>query len=62
MDMEEPIKPSGYVLGSDVSEFGVDELDEVIAALHEEVSRLEAEKSARSGTRAAADALFGRKT
>lgn len=60
MDEDKTKKPTDYWLGTDVSTFGTDELDETIARLRAEIERLEAEKAARHGTRSAAEALFSR--
>lgn len=58
---DEPRKPAkAHVVGQDVSLISVDELSERIAALREEILRLEAEREKRGATRSAADALFRR--
>ena len=46
------------VLGEDLSRLSVDELTRRIEDLTGEIARVERERDARSGVRAAADALF----
>lgn len=58
---EEPRKKKlVHEVGQDLSTLSVAELGERIEQLREEISRLEAEKTAKGATRNAADALFRR--
>ncbi|MGE7367707.1 DUF1192 domain-containing protein [Neorhizobium sp. NPDC001467] len=55
---ERPGKPAAHEIGEDLSSLSVDELDRRVTLLREEISRLEAEKSAKTKGRAAAESLF----
>lgn len=58
---EEPRKKKlVHEIGQDLAPLSVGELAERISLLREEISRLEAEKAAKSMTLSAADALFKR--
>ncbi|MFN2099314.1 DUF1192 domain-containing protein [Altererythrobacter sp. MF3-039] len=48
--------------GEDLSPYSVDELDERVAMLKAEIARVEAHRDKSAAHRAAADALFGRKS
>lgn len=53
-------KPAVHVVGEALDALSVDELDVRIAALHAEIARLEAARTQKAATRAAADAFFRR--
>ncbi len=58
---EPPVKkagPAAISIGDDLSRLSEDELVERLSALEAEIARTIAERDARRGTRAAADALF----
>jgi uncharacterized small protein (DUF1192 family) len=58
---DEPRKKSRpHEIGQDLSLLSVDELSERIALLREEIARLEAERTAKSATKSAAESLFRR--
>ncbi|WP_417766831.1 DUF1192 domain-containing protein [Stappia sp.] len=52
------VMPTPVVVGEDLSRLSVDELGARILLLQGEIDRTEAERSARGGVLAAADALF----
>ena len=58
MDEEQAIKKAGYEIGTDISGFSVDELNETIDALNEEISRLETAAREKSDHLSAAASLF----
>lgn len=58
MDEEPRPKPADPLVGVDLSRLSVDEIEARIAALREEIARLEAARSAKLASRAAADAAF----
>lgn len=60
MDADEPKKKPQYQLGQDLSLLSHEELGETVAALKEEIARLEAEMSSKSASRDAAEAFFKR--
>ena len=55
-----PKKPSGIVLGEDLSRLSVAELEQRLVALRAEIERLTAEQAAKKAHEAAAAALFKR--
>ena len=55
---EEQKKPVAHEIGCDLSLISVDELESRIALLHEEIQRLEAEKSSKQDSKDAAESLF----
>ena len=58
---DEPRKKSRpHEIGQDLSLLSVDELSERIALMREEIARLEAERTAKSATKSAAESLFRR--
>jgi uncharacterized small protein (DUF1192 family) len=57
-DDEEVKKPKGHEVGMPIDTMSVAELEERIALLRGEISRLEQAIGARRNTRAAADSLF----
>ena len=57
-DDEEVKKPKGHEVGMPIDTMSVEELEERIALLRGEISRLEQAIGARWNTRAAADSLF----
>lgn len=58
-DDDQPKKPkAAFIPGQDLSLMSIAELNETIAALKDEIARLEAAISAKQGTRASADSLF----
>jgi uncharacterized small protein (DUF1192 family) len=59
-DEEPRKKPTGYVIGQDVSRMSAGELAERITELKAEIARLEAERAKRGDTKSAAEALFRR--
>ena len=58
MDEDKGTPPTRYTIGQDVSTFSLEELRHTIAALREEIARLEREIASKSTTKAAAEALF----
>lgn len=58
-DLPKPKGPLADLVKEDLSPMGVEELSNRIEALKAEISRTEAAISARSSTRAAAEAVFG---
>ncbi|WP_421857305.1 DUF1192 domain-containing protein [Oricola sp.] len=58
MDEEEARKKPPYELGQDLSLMSAEELRATIAALHEEIARLEADLISKSASRDAAEAFF----
>ena len=59
-DDEPRKKPRTHEIGQDLSLLSVDEVSERIALLRDEIARLETERTAKSATKSAADALFRR--
>ncbi|WP_315924781.1 DUF1192 domain-containing protein [Mesorhizobium sp. SP-1A] len=59
-DDEPRKKPARHEIGQDLSLLSVGELNERIALLRVEISRLEAELKAKDTTKSAAEALFRR--
>lgn len=57
---DEPQRPKGIILGEDLYELSVGELEERILALQEEIERTKAAKQQKAGGLAAAEALFGK--
>ena len=57
-DDEPRKKPAHHEIGQDLSALSLHELAERIALLHEEIARLEAAKSAKASSMAAASAFF----
>jgi len=55
---DEPKKKPHYQLGQDLSLLSHEELGETVAALKEEIARIEAEMSSKSASRDAAEAFF----
>ncbi|WP_293867008.1 DUF1192 domain-containing protein [uncultured Alsobacter sp.] len=53
-------RPTSHELGQDVAMLSVDELDERVALLRSEITRLEEARAAKLASRAAADAFFKR--
>lgn len=51
-------KPSGVVIGEDLSLLSVDELEERIALCQQEIERIKSELSAKKSGLAAAEAIF----
>ena len=61
MDIDLEPKPKPVItVGEDLSDISVAELEERIAALRAEIARTEEAIGAKTATRAAADALFGK--
>jgi uncharacterized small protein (DUF1192 family) len=58
MDDDQPKKKPAYQIGQDISLMSAGELQSVIDLLSEEISRLEADISAKSASRNAAEAFF----
>lgn len=58
MDEEIKPKPADPLLGADLARLSVDEIEARIAALREEIARLEATLVSKRASRAAADAAF----
>jgi uncharacterized small protein (DUF1192 family) len=58
---DEPLKPKrSHEIGQDLSLLSVAELDERIALLRREITRLEADREGKGATKLAAEALFKR--
>jgi uncharacterized small protein (DUF1192 family) len=57
-DEDQPRKKTIHEIGSDLSLLSVDELNSRITLLRDEIVRLEAEKAAKSASKAAAASLF----
>lgn len=56
---EQPrLRPRTHTIGEDLATFSISEIDERIAALEEEIARLEAARARKADTRNAADAFF----
>jgi uncharacterized small protein (DUF1192 family) len=58
IDDDRPRKAIAHAIGQDLSLVSVAELDERIALLKGEITRLEADKSKKLSSRSAADAVF----
>ncbi|MCB1517723.1 MAG: DUF1192 domain-containing protein [Hyphomicrobiaceae bacterium] len=58
MDEDDKKTAIGYELGSPLDNLSVNELREVLAALHEEAARVEAEIGKKGQSRADADSFF----
>lgn len=58
IDDEADKRPTGHVIGADLSKLSVDELRALAAALHEEIARIEAAIAAKSDSRSAAEKFF----
>ena len=57
-DDDRPQKKTAHEIGSDLSLLSVDELSARIDLLHEEIARLESEKTKKNASRSAAESLF----
>lgn len=57
-DEELPKRKLVHEVGQDLSLLSVGELDERIAALKEEIARLEADRAGKAASRSAAESLF----
>ncbi|MFC3074387.1 DUF1192 domain-containing protein [Shinella pollutisoli] len=57
-DDDRPAKKTAHEIGSDLSLLSVDELSARIELLKEEIARLEAERTRKGASRAAAEGLF----
>lgn len=51
-------RPRTHTIGEDLATLSISEIDERIAALEEEIARLEAARARKADTRSAADAFF----
>jgi uncharacterized small protein (DUF1192 family) len=62
MDLEElePKKKKGHELGADITKLSVGELEALIAALKEEIARVEQTLAAKRSSLSAAEAAFKR--
>ncbi|MCB9994485.1 MAG: DUF1192 domain-containing protein [Hyphomicrobiaceae bacterium] len=58
MDEDEKKKRIGFELGSSLESLSVDALRELLAAIHEEAARIEAEIGKKGQSRADADSFF----
>jgi uncharacterized small protein (DUF1192 family) len=56
-----PRRKVAHEIGQDLSQLSVTEIDARIAVLRQETERLEAMRASKQASRAAADAVFGRK-
>ena len=57
-DDDRPAKKTAHEIGSDLSLLSADELSARIDLLREEIARLEAERTKKGASRAAAEGLF----
>lgn len=60
MDEEDVKKKKSYEIGQNLEELSVDELNETVASLKEEITRLEAASAAKSEHLSVAEALFSK--
>lgn len=58
---EAPRRKVAHEIGHDLSQLSVTEIDARIALLRHEIERLETMRASKQASRAAADAVFGRK-
>lgn len=56
-----PQKRASFILGQNLDELSVEELEDTINTLHEEINRLKIAKTAKAKHLSAADALFAKK-
>ena len=57
-DDDRPKKPTGIVIGEDLSTISIEELEERITLLESEISRLRAEIVSKQSTKASAESFF----
>jgi uncharacterized small protein (DUF1192 family) len=57
-DEDRPIRKIAHEIGQDLSMLSVGDIDERIALLKEEITRLEADRQNKQAGRSAADSLF----
>ena len=55
---EQKPKSPGYVLGSVLDDYSVDQLSDLVERLRAEIARVETERDAKQSSRTAADAFF----
>jgi uncharacterized small protein (DUF1192 family) len=60
-DEDGPRRKVTHEIGQDLAQLSVMEIDARIALLRQEIDRLEAMRASKQASRAAADAVFGRK-
>ena len=58
MDEETPKQPTGYVVGSDLSNLSIEELQELLEVLSGEAQRVTQALAEKKSSQAAADAFF----
>jgi uncharacterized small protein (DUF1192 family) len=58
LDDDLPKKPKAYVLGADLSDYSVDELEDYLQALDAEKHRVSAMMETKKASRSAADSVF----
>jgi len=59
-DDDRPRKTHAHEIGQDLSPLSIEEIDRRIAALHAEIERLQAARTGKQASKAAADLFFKR--